>query len=151
MRRDRGFTVIEILISLFVLGVVLVAIWGLFTLSMKTNTSAGDQTECSVLAQQQMERLKDADYDSLAQGGSIDTPMSGFNESFDTNHDTRNDFRVSWAIAFATAPSSTKGLSAKGISMMSLKVKCESLRAQAAGTGKPKQVLFTSYKTRGTF
>ena len=149
MRDRKGFSLIEVLVSLMVISVAFLAMWTLFVLSMRTNASAGDQTECGTLAQRRMEALKQVPYASLVNGGSIDAPTPGYTEYVDANGDSRNDYLVSWAVAYTTAPSTEKNLSAKHIGMVSLKVKCATLQMTTTSSKKPATVLFTTYRARG--
>jgi len=136
-----------VLLAASILTVLVVSISALFVLSMKTNAAAGDQTECVALAQERMEALKHVDYDALHNGGSLDTPATGYSEYKDTNGDARNDFLVTWSVSFANPVSGS--LSASKLHVAQLDVRCQSLRSTSGQTGKPKVVNISTYRARG--
>ena len=146
---QKGFTLIEALMSVGMLTAVLVAVWMLMVMSTKVNASAGDQTQCAALAQRQMEKLKNTPWANLNKGGSIDTPMPGFYESLDPNSKGSKEYQVSWAIADTTAASSERTLSAAKIAMVTLKVKCAALRHKSSTSGKPSEVVLNTFVARG--
>ena len=58
MRRERGFSLIEVLVATTILTVALTALAQLFAMSTRANDSAHITTYASVLAQQKMEQLR---------------------------------------------------------------------------------------------
>lgn len=56
-RRERGMTLIEVLVALSILAVALLALAPLFTVSVKTNASAHQLTNANTLAREKLEEL----------------------------------------------------------------------------------------------
>jgi Tfp pilus assembly protein PilV len=72
---ERGFTLIEVCISLIVMMVVALASAGLFFQSVRNNSGARSRSVALAVAQQQMEQLRNASFNNLeatitANGGS---------------------------------------------------------------------------------
>ena len=57
LRRERGMTLIEVLVALSILAVALLALAPLFTVSVKTNASAHQLTNANTLAREKLEEL----------------------------------------------------------------------------------------------
>ena len=58
MRSNQGLTLLEVLISATILGVILVAIASMFPIAMKGMAEAGNQTRALSVAQWQLERIQ---------------------------------------------------------------------------------------------
>lgn len=65
---DEGFTLVELLASMFVIAIVLVAMLGVYVSSMKTVGVAKQRQEASQLANQTMEELRALPYDVVVAG-----------------------------------------------------------------------------------
>ncbi|MFH1778463.1 MAG: prepilin-type N-terminal cleavage/methylation domain-containing protein [Candidatus Omnitrophota bacterium] len=76
-RRHNGFTLIEIVISLAILAVGLVALLALFVLSFDTASRAANLTDAAIYAQYKMEEIKRDGY-SIAVG----TTTGSFNPNY---------------------------------------------------------------------
>lgn len=57
-RRSRGFTLLEVLIAVVILGIGLLGLAGLMMVSVRTNQSAYLRTQASFLAQSMADRMK---------------------------------------------------------------------------------------------
>jgi prepilin-type N-terminal cleavage/methylation domain-containing protein len=69
---EAGFTLVELSVTVFVIGIVVVAFFGLFISLIRSTIIAKHEAIAVTLATNQMEYLKSLPYDSLAvQGGSI--------------------------------------------------------------------------------
>lgn len=64
--REQGFTLVEILIALFILVVGILGTIAVTATVVSGNSLAKRTTTASTLAQHKMEELKNADYDGLA-------------------------------------------------------------------------------------
>ncbi len=72
-RNESGFSLIEVLISLTILSVGLLAVGGMQITSIKGNFSSGNVTHATVLAQSKLEELKRVSYsDSNLMSGQHD-------------------------------------------------------------------------------
>ena len=70
--RDAGFTIVELMVGLFLLALIAIGIFGLFVTLVNSSVAAKQMAVGTTLATNQMEYLKSLPYDSLAiQGGSI--------------------------------------------------------------------------------
>lgn len=86
-RNEGGFSLIEVLISLTILSVGLLAVAGMQITSIKGNFSSGNVTNATVLAQSKLEDLKNLSYtdSNLTSGQHSEGAISGsvFSMSYD--------------------------------------------------------------------
>jgi type IV pilus assembly protein PilV len=68
MRNNKGFTLIEIMIAIFILVVALLGVAGVTVSVINGNAFSKEITSASTLAQDKMEELKDTAYGSIASG-----------------------------------------------------------------------------------
>lgn len=68
LKKLTGFTLIEILVALVILGVSLLALAGLMVTTTRNNASAGQVTEAATLAQDKLEELRAIPWDRVASG-----------------------------------------------------------------------------------
>lgn len=73
-RNKKGFTLIEVLIAMFLLVVALLGMASVTVMVIKGNSLSKTMTTATTLAKDKMEQLKNTGYDSLA--GSTDTVES---------------------------------------------------------------------------
>ena len=71
-KREEGFTLVEVLITLVILGVSLLAIAGLTATSISNNSYGGSMTEAVTFAQDKLEELRAARWDSIVDGMNTD-------------------------------------------------------------------------------
>lgn len=74
---QRGFTLIEILIALFVLSVVLLSMSAMVVSVMWATAQSKGLTTATSLVQDKMESLKNASFSSLTPGSYSDSPRFG--------------------------------------------------------------------------
>ncbi len=78
---ERGFTLIEVMVTMVILAVGLLAVAGMQVISIKSNTTSRDVTEASTLAMDRLEFLKvlPVDDDQLDEGEHDDAgnPVEG--------------------------------------------------------------------------
>jgi len=82
-RRQRGFSLVEILASMTLFAIVASAMGLLATQSMRRTTENRHSTAAVLLAQQELERLRGLDYPALV-GGSYGATMGGQSFTVDT-------------------------------------------------------------------
>jgi len=68
MKDQKGFTLLEVLISIIILSVALLALAGLQIISIRGNSFGGTMTEAVTLARDKIEDLKKDDWSSVATG-----------------------------------------------------------------------------------
>jgi len=88
-----GFTLIEILIAIFLLTVTLVGVATVMTTTMKGGDFSKTVTSATTLAKDKFEELKGAAYANLADGS-----------------DTKGIYSRTWTVTSATSPSDYKTL-----------------------------------------
>ncbi|HSF18479.1 MAG TPA: prepilin-type N-terminal cleavage/methylation domain-containing protein [Vicinamibacteria bacterium] len=92
---DGGFTLIEVTVATLILTVGLLALAQMMVLATSSNTLSGRMTSSAALAKEQLERLKAAPFyidpllrtrnPMLADGGGLDSPVSGYVQYFDVD------------------------------------------------------------------
>ncbi len=95
---DAGFTLVELLIALFLLTIISLALAQMVGISVVTNRASTDYTEASYAATDKMEELRDTDYATLAGGGSLDADIGGFSDILDIDGDGNNDYTRRWLV-----------------------------------------------------
>ncbi|OPY11068.1 MAG: hypothetical protein A4E66_01436 [Syntrophus sp. PtaB.Bin001] len=68
-----GFTLIEIMVAIFILTVALIAMAGMTEMVIKENALSKSRTTATILAKSQLEELKNMAYANLAGGGDFAT------------------------------------------------------------------------------
>jgi len=79
-RNNRGFTLVEIMIAVFILVVALLGLISVTVMVIKGNSFSKTMTTATTLAKDKMEQLKNTGYDSLA--GGTDTVESIFTRTW---------------------------------------------------------------------
>ena len=69
---SKGFTLIEVLITLVIMAVSLLALAGLMATTTKSNAAGGHITEASTLAQDRLEELRAVQWDNIPVGAASD-------------------------------------------------------------------------------
>ncbi len=99
MRNDReGFSLIEVLVALFMATLVFLMTAQMVGLGLEANRAASDTTRASALAGDRLEQLTQIAYQDLTPGGSIAADIGGFSDTFDVNGDGRDDYTRRWEI-----------------------------------------------------
>jgi prepilin-type N-terminal cleavage/methylation domain-containing protein len=75
VKDQKGFTLLEVMISIVILSVALLALAGLQIISIRGNSFGGTMTEAVTLARDKIEDLKKDDWSSVAMGNFADTPV----------------------------------------------------------------------------
>ncbi len=70
-RRESGFTMVEVLVALFIMTISLAALIGLTSSGMKANAYARHATEASVVAEDKLEQLRVMTPANLTSGNDI--------------------------------------------------------------------------------
>lgn len=66
--KSNGFTLVEVLVSLVILAISLLALASLMTTTTKNNAFGGNLTEAATFAQDRMEELRVTDWDNIVSG-----------------------------------------------------------------------------------
>ncbi|WP_024300978.1 prepilin-type N-terminal cleavage/methylation domain-containing protein [Pseudogulbenkiania sp. MAI-1] len=94
--RQRGFSLLEVLITLVVLGGGLLAIGGLYGKIMNGSAAAKERSEAVVLAEQKLEELRYALYASIAAGSDSVNAATGSGSSA--------NFSRNWSVTSSSSP-----------------------------------------------
>jgi prepilin-type N-terminal cleavage/methylation domain-containing protein len=68
LKRSKGFSLIEVIIALFILAIALLALAGLMISTTKNNSFGGHMTEAATFAQDKLEQLRAAPWTSIVAG-----------------------------------------------------------------------------------
>jgi prepilin-type N-terminal cleavage/methylation domain-containing protein len=89
---NDGFTLIEVLMALVLIGVSVLAAAPMFMYAIEGNAAGADLGSAGAVAVERMEELRGEDYEDLALGGSLDANEDGFFS------EANPDFLVRWMI-----------------------------------------------------
>ena len=107
MRQQQGFTLAEVMVALFLMGLGVLAAAPMFLFAMQGNEAAGDIGSAGALAVDRFEQLRAQDYDTLTAGGSVAVNVNGFSDVTDP------DFDVRWIIVDDTPIANTKTITVR--------------------------------------
>ena len=112
MRQD-GFTLAEVLIALFLIGLGLLAVAPMFIFASQGNAVGGDYGTMGAIAVERLELLRATDwYDaSMTAGGNLTANVNGYFDSSDP------DFLVRWRITDDVTRADTKTIVVRAIAM----------------------------------
>ncbi|HOW86126.1 MAG TPA: prepilin-type N-terminal cleavage/methylation domain-containing protein [Candidatus Aminicenantes bacterium] len=98
-KRTRGFSLIEVLVGLFLVAVAVLGLAQLFLIAVANNRNADRVANATYLAQQQIDWLRGLTAAELSAWGNVT------DELIDMNADGSNDYRRVTSISMATAVS----------------------------------------------
>ena len=107
MRQQQGFTLAEVMVALFLMGLGVLAAAPMFLFAMQGNEAGGDIGSAGALAVDRFEQLRAQDYQTLTAGGSIAVNVSGYSDTTDP------DFDVRWIIVDDTPIADTKTITVR--------------------------------------
>jgi len=84
-KRSKGFTLIEVLITLIILAVSLLALASLMAATTKSNAYGGHITEATTFAQDRLEQLRATRWDSIVPGNFNDLVTGSTGVNFTRN------------------------------------------------------------------
>jgi prepilin-type N-terminal cleavage/methylation domain-containing protein len=105
--RESGFSLVEVLIALFLLAIGLLAVAPLYAYGVRMAAASGDLGTVDARAVNRMEVLRATGFGSLAAGGSLTSNAAGF---FDTSDP---DVIVRWTIADNATPATLKTITVR--------------------------------------
>jgi prepilin-type N-terminal cleavage/methylation domain-containing protein len=108
-RASGGFSLVEVLIALFLIGIGVLAAAPMFIYAMQGNAVGGDFGTVGATAVERMELLRSQGYNSLVAGGSLTTNVNGY---FDTSDP---EITVRWSITDNTTPVQTKTIQVRAV------------------------------------
>jgi len=95
---SSGFTLVETIVALFLIGLGVLAAAPMFMYAMQGNAVGGEKGEAGALAVERMEILRASVYSTLTVGGSLTVDTTGYVDNSDPDHTVR------WLIEANTSP-----------------------------------------------
>ena len=105
----RGFTLVEVLVAMFLIGIGVLAAAPMFMYAMQGNAVGGDFGSVGAVAVERMELLRGVDYVNLPAGGSLTTNATNY---FDL---TNPEVTQRWSITDNTTPAGAKTITVRVI------------------------------------
>jgi prepilin-type N-terminal cleavage/methylation domain-containing protein len=126
---ERGFTLVEVLVALFLTGLGLLAIAPLFVYASESSATSADLGVVGAKAVQRLEILRAQGFGTLAAGGSLTSNVAGFSDTTDAA------VTVRWTVAHQGSPPARKLITVRA-------------RAQRRVVGLEKVVTMTTLRSR---
>lgn len=95
---ESGTSLVEALVSIFLLGLLLLSLAQLIVTTVAIHGAAADITGATSLAEHKLEELRNIEYDDLGPGGSVAADVAGFSDQRDVDDDGTVEFRRRWEI-----------------------------------------------------
>ena len=96
--RDRGSSLVELMVSLALISLAILAIASLVTTGTFINHTSGSLTSVTTVAADRVAQLSSLRYGQLSIGGSLASDVVGFAEMVDVNGDAVADVSVRWLV-----------------------------------------------------
>jgi prepilin-type N-terminal cleavage/methylation domain-containing protein len=129
-RRSEGFTLVETIVALFLIGLAVLAAAPMFMYATQVNAVGADFGTGGAKAVERMEELRGSPFATLVAGGSLTGDTAGYFDASDPSYTIR------WQITDNGAPPDTK----------TIEVRCVAMRTANANMGNQKQVTLTSLR-----
>ncbi|MDH3628169.1 MAG: prepilin-type N-terminal cleavage/methylation domain-containing protein [Acidobacteriota bacterium] len=100
--KQEGFSLVEVLVALFLIGIGVLAAAPMFVYAIQGNAVGADFGRAGALAVERMEILRSQDYTIHVAGGSLSTNVTGYFDSSDP------EYIVRWAVRDNITPVGTK-------------------------------------------
>jgi len=109
--RGAGFTLLEVLVALVLIGVGVLAAAPMFVYAMQGNAVAADFGSVGAIAVERMELLRSQAYGTLTPGGSLTASVNGYSDA------SNADYIVRWQIADNAVPAGTRSITVRAIAV----------------------------------
>ncbi len=107
MREMCGFTLIEVLIALFIILVGVLAAAPMFLFAVRGNATGADLGSVAAVAVERMEQFRREDYGNLVAGGDLDNDVKDYFDNTDP------DYTIRWLIQDNATPTETRTVSVR--------------------------------------
>ena len=87
--KNSGFTLVEVVIALFLIGMGVLAAAPMFMYAMHANAVGGEKGAAGALGVEQMEDLRAQPFSSLTAGGSLTVNIGGYSDTSDPDFTVR--------------------------------------------------------------
>ena len=108
---ERGFSLVEVLVALFLIALGVLAAAPMFVYAMQGNATGADFGSVGALAVERMEQLRASSFVSLAAGGSLTVSQTGYSDTSDP------DYIIRWRITDDATPPSVKTITVRAIAV----------------------------------
>lgn len=128
-RGERGFSLLEVLVALFLIGLGVLAAAPMFVYAMQGNAAGADFGSVGAIAVERMELLRALDFGALPAGGSLATNVNGYSDLSD------REYIVRWTVTNNANPPTLKVIRVRAIAVRDV-------------VGKRKEILLTTLRGR---
>ena len=108
---ERGFSLLEVLVALFLIGLGVLAAAPMFVYAMQGNAAGADFGSVGAIAVERMELLRSLDFGALPAGGSLTSSVNGYSDLTDP------EYIVRWSITDNGTPPATKVVTVRAIAV----------------------------------
>jgi prepilin-type N-terminal cleavage/methylation domain-containing protein len=109
-KNSDGFTMVEVLVALFLLAIGVLAAAPMFVYAMQGNAVGADFGTSGAIAVERMEVLRGTFYGDLPAGGDLASDVTGTVPYFDNSNP---DFTIRWTIVDNVTPDDTKTITVR--------------------------------------
>lgn len=121
-RHPRGFTLIELIVAIAILGLTIFGAAQLFTKSLSVQRRAQHETKAAYLAQEQIETLRGNDYELVYEG------------TFETRHIVLDPFERQTEVSFVDRSTLESSLDDQGLKRIEVVVFYPTIQGQGSFT-----------------
>ena len=140
-RKARGFSLVEVLVALFLISIGVLAAAPMFIYAMQGNAVGADLGTVGAVAVEHMELLRSSNYGALAAGGSLTSNVTGY---FDNSNPA---VTVRWTITDTTVgPVTLNGTTVGPVAMKTITVRAVTNRQVV---GQRKEITMTAERGKG--
>lgn len=107
----RGFSLVEVLVALFLIGLGVLAAAPMFIYAMQGNATGADFGSVGAIAVERMEQLRSQTFVNLPAGGSLTVSTNGYSDLSDP------DYILRWRITDNAAPPTIKTITVRTIAV----------------------------------
>jgi type IV pilus assembly protein PilV len=108
---ERGFSLVEVLVALFLIALGVLAAAPMFVYAMQGNATGADFGSVGAIAVERMEQLRSSSFVSLVAGGSLTVSQTGYADTSDP------DYIVRWRITDDATPANVKTITVRVIAV----------------------------------
>jgi prepilin-type N-terminal cleavage/methylation domain-containing protein len=107
---EAGFTLVEVIFSLFLIGIAVLAAAPMFMYALRGNAAGADIGSAGALAVERMELLRVTAYGDLVAGGDLDSDAVGYSDTSIPGFDVR------WRVQDGGGPGGVKTITVRAVS-----------------------------------
>ncbi len=108
---ERGFSLVEVLLALFLIGIGVLAAAPMFVYAMQGNATGADFGSVGAIAVERMEVLRSQSFVNLPAGGSLTVSQAGYADLSDP------EYIVRWRVTDNATPPTIKTITVRAIAV----------------------------------